>query len=508
MILSTSSNIWLHSSLEAVLSEQLSNRNHEVTIVRCQGLLNNYCTAMAEAKLDQDASLKKRKEICKKCTSRSDGIDMEYRFNSIYVDNFIDLSDKINIENTISDITPKNWKNLEFLEIPVGRYAAYEFVLTNKINSFFFDSQIFNFYLDQLKNTLLSLLSFNKILKTYKPDVIIFQNELYSTNRVVSKLAKNMQIETLHLTIGTDLEKFGSSYSIYRNPQVELEINSSQEWLAWSKIPLGKNEISQVFKGIMYKVKARSAFTYSSKTTGKNEIETYEFFNLDKDLPVCLALTSSFDERFAADLVDIAPYKIYERDSQIFKNQWQWVANLIELFQERPDMQLIIRIHPRFFPNKRDNKFSPNLIYFQELSKTLPKNVVINWPGQSISIYEVAQVTDVCLNATSSAGLEMLNLGIPVICHDIENLFAYPQEFNKKPLDINEYLSHIDNSIKEGWSLTNVVNATRWNSFRFHKLARSLEISIPLRSKWSFLRILNGIDFALGTGSFEFNYLM
>lgn len=488
------SNIWLHSSVEAVLADQLSRDGHDVIVVRCKGLLNHFCPAMSEAGLHQDSESSKREQICSKCIARGNNIDSEYRFNSISLDSYSNSSDVEIINTWKSKLRNEKWADFEVGNIPLGRIAAYEFLLTNKLNSRIIPTNLWPHYLGQFINTANTYLSMQRLILDQKPEGIIVHNSLYSSNRVVVKIAEKLDIPTFHLGVGTDLKHYGDSFSLYSSIQDEIELNTSDGWKLVSSQPLTEERIKPVIENFLQAAKSKSAFTYSSKVEGTKPSELFSHLGMGKDLPVCVALLSSADERFAADLVGALPYSLAELDTLNFNSQIDWVKYLIDLFSKRDDIQLVIRVHPRLFPNKREKVLSEAGKALKEAFSELPDNVTINWPEDNIALYDLAQITDVCLNATSSAGGELLALGIPVVCHEPERLFSYPREFNIVPAGISDYESAIDEALRQGWTYTNTLNAFRWKAFQFNDVARSLAESLPLRSKWSLLRIANGID--------------
>src|SRR5690606_6941171 len=93
------------------------------------------------------------------------------------------------------------------------------------------------------------------------------------------------------------------------------------------------------------------------------------------------------------------------------------------------DLFLIIRVHPREFPNKRDSLKSDHALELEQTLSELPENVRVNWPSDNISLYDLAQIMDVCLNSWSTAGKEMGTLGIPVVLYSADLVF-YPADLN------------------------------------------------------------------------------
>ena len=120
-------------------------------------------------------------------------------------------------------------------------------------------------------------------------------------------------------------------------------------------------------------------------------------------------------------------------------------------YKVRPDLFLIIRVHPREFPNHREGQKSKNAELYEKLLTNLPSNIVVNWPSDNISVYDLAEHVDLVLNGFSSSGLEMALLGIPVL--------SYANEWNTYPIDLDtkidtrdDLFASIDGLIEAGWS--------------------------------------------------------
>ena len=84
-----------------------------------------------------------------------------------------------------------------------------------------------------------------------------------------------------------------------------------------------------------------------------------------------------------------------------------WIRALVRYVARREDLCLIIRVHPREFPNKREMVLSEHAKMLQVALSELPDNVKVNWPTDKVSLYDLANITDAFANAWSSAGKEM-----------------------------------------------------------------------------------------------------
>jgi glycosyltransferase involved in cell wall biosynthesis len=97
-----------------------------------------------------------------------------------------------------------------------------------------------------------------------------------------------------------------------------------------------------------------------------------------------------------------------------FPNMLDWTLQTIKYFATRPDLQLIVRIHPaeiRQIPRSRQ-------LMTDEIKRafpTLPKNVFIIPPESSISTYATMQKCNAVIIYGTKTGVELTSAGVPVI---------------------------------------------------------------------------------------------
>jgi hypothetical protein len=125
--------------------------------------------------------------------------------------------------------------------------------------------------------------------------------------------------------------------------------------------------------------------------------------NLSADKKLWVLFTSSTDET-AGDPDMKGP----------FDTQLAWVREVVEWVSTRPDVQLIIKVHPNLAGNHYIGKAIDELRIYEEMRANLPSNVRIAMPEDSVDAYLLAEEADVGLTYGSIIGLEMAMLGKPV----------------------------------------------------------------------------------------------
>ena len=126
------------------------------------------------------------------------------------------------------------------------------------------------------------------------------------------------------------------------------------------------------------------------------------------------------------------------------------IRALIGYVEGKENLALIIRVHPREFPNKREGVLSEHARILQAVLAGLPPNVKVNWPTDHVSLYDLANIADVFANGWSTAGKEMAWLGLPVVLYS-NDLTLYPPSLNYVGTTKPEYFRQIEQALNDGW---------------------------------------------------------
>lgn len=204
---------------------------------------------------------------------------------------------------------------------------------------------------------------------------------------------------------------------------------------------------------------------------------------------------SSTDEIVAAKTIKRGVANNYP--GMVFENQFNWVSETIMWTSKRPEINLIIRLHPRDLPNKRDSIISEQHSKWIGLLADLPPNVVVNHPDQQISFKEVCVISDVLVTGWSSTAIEAMLLGKPVVTYD-QHLPGFPKDLHLTGESKKEYFNNLDTALRQSTYQDHEEVANRWLT---HSLVRgSIPLSGGLFSKWRttgpviIRKIFSGVD--------------
>ncbi len=461
------------------MAEGLTERGASVTTVRCGTMLIAHCVAMSAAGVTAAAALATRKQVCTACMKRRDLLDSTMPFESVVLDQRIDPADRATALATRSAVNVDTWMQFELDGVPIGRYAAYEFLLDNKVVGTDIPDALWPQYLDKLDQSIVTYLAGKRLLAEQKPDVVLVYNRLYAVNHAFCSAATTLGIPTYTLQGGGHVVRRAETMTLFRDTESLDEVFRTPAWAEYRATPIGAPEVQLVSEHFAGLLEASSAFAYSSAFEASQPSELRARFAVPDGAPVLLVPMSSEDEINAARLADVLPAQ--STRTSLFADQFEWIAYLFRFATAHPSLHLIIRLHPRMFPNKRENVLSPIVGRIMELLDTRPANVSLNLPTDDVSLYDLMQIVDVLLNFRSSAGAELAAFGVPVVVPANRDFFTYPDELNRIGRTEAEYGELIEQALATGWSIEQTRRAFRWFAFLFSRVAVDLSDSVHSR---------------------------
>jgi hypothetical protein len=88
-----------------------------------------------------------------------------------------------------------------------------------------------------------------------------------------------------------------------------------------------------------------------------------------------------------------------------------WIRRTIQFFAQHPEIQLVIRVHP----GEQLTHGPSMLTVIQSALPALPDHIHVVRPEEKVNTYDIMQISSLGLVYTTTTGLEMALLGIPVI---------------------------------------------------------------------------------------------
>lgn len=466
--------IWVHAFPEALFVEALKQEGHEIFYLSCGGEFRSYCNAMSARNLSLDADPKLKEQVCVACRRNRDIIKRNFDFEGADLTSLLDDEDRRQADAMLEEHGPANYLDLSLDGVQIGRYALYEFLLNEKKKSLSLSDEDWKRFVPYLRNALLAFFAAKKVLEQEKIDRLICYNAYYAVNHIFCAVAQHRGVPSYSLHAGENLSNQLMTLSV-SGELTYPNRNADANWLRYQELPSSKSNIAAVSKHFLSLFEGLNVFAYSAPAASEKQ-DLRKYFGVPDGSQILLATMSSQDERIAAQAIGVMP----QTPGILFPSQIDWIEALLEYARSNEDVFLIVRVHPRDFPNKREGVKSTQAFELEKLFSSLPSNVAVNWPSQSISIYDLAEIVDVVLNGWSSVGKEMTLFGIPVVIYSSALIGAvYPSSLNYLGETKDDYFAQIAQALKDGWDGKRIIEAYRW--YAYEQGRSSIDISESFR---------------------------
>jgi hypothetical protein len=448
--------IWIHAFPEAVVVEALAKAGHEIIYVACDRQFADYCVAMSASGVPFGAGEAERRAVCDRCRVHAGLIGERFRFPMTELGAWLRPDDEAAIQEVVAGAQRGDPSATQFSGLPVGRFALYQMLVRRKRMGLDFSDEEWSEYQVQLAATVRAALALERIFAEHRPDRAIVYNGLYSINRVCGEIAERSGAPAYFLHAGGNLAHRLQTLMVGREHTFRFYPELLREWPRWREQPVSAPTARLVTDHFVELLRGRSSFVYSAVKRGA-PFSMREHFGIPPAARILVATLGSYDEEFAAEMVGARVHSA----PPMFPMQADWIRALCDFVAVREDLFLVVRVHPREFPNRRERVQSEHGRLLQQALAGLPKNARVNWPEERISLYDLAEEADVFLNSWSSVGKEMSLLGRPVVTYSPQLLF-YPPDLNYAAHSRNEYFSLIDRALADGWSAERIRAVYRW----------------------------------------------
>jgi len=301
-----------------------------------------------------------------------------------------------NIKNRVNQLSINECKNFIYKDVKVGTLSVNSVIRYFK-GSLNPDKDKYESVLrSELINAIISTDAAEKVVKEEKPDVLVTRHLGYSSWGSFAEYCKSKRIrvcspgqgytkDTLRFDI-FDIDDVNDAFSKYYSEVRNKKLLNNEE-----------------------EKKLRS---FLEKRTAGKEGDTIVYDFSPNEIEENLFEFSKYDKTYA--MFPNVPW-----DSSLlnanrgFKGVYEWISCTIELFKNKPNYQLIIKIHPsELRVMKSENTV---LDYINNSFGSLPKNIRIVSPGTKISPYVLLSFIAAGIVYNGTIGLEMALQGIPVI---------------------------------------------------------------------------------------------
>jgi len=247
-------------------------------------------------------------------------------------------------------------------------------------------------------------------LRQNRPDVVVVPNGTIQELGVVYRVARHLKLPVVTYEFSDQRQRIWLAY----NSEV-MRQDTAKLWEASKDQPLREDQLERMRSLMMARQRAAMWENFARLWQGKpaeGGEQARRKLGLDQR-PVVLLATNVLGDSLTLG-------------RQVFsKSMAEWISRTVQYFIGRPDVQLVIRIHPGEVLTHGQSMAD----VVQEVLPRLPENIRLIRASDEINTYDLIEVADVGLVYTTTVGLEMAMMGLPVIVagqtHYRERGFTY-----------------------------------------------------------------------------------
>ncbi len=386
------------STVDSLVGVGLSLKGANVSYLLCDQFLNNCIMKTYRNNVSLEKNNYRNTKLCDDCYKCGKIAFQNTNFNQIKLSSYF----KNLHEEKIKKILKKNNSLKKILSFKINKIDIGEQVHASicryyAVGDFTKEKNLSSVAKSYFKSALKAYFSIEELLKEKKFDTIIVNHGFYIPQGILAEIARKKNIDFVTWTTGARKNSI-----IFSHNNIYYKDFTTEPISRWKNINLKKIEK----KTINY---------LNSKALGIND---YKY----KDNKVILDASSLFIKNkidLNKPLIGLTTNVIWDAQitysDTIFKNMMEWVIQTIIYFKKRPDLNLIIRVHPTEVNADRPAKEKVADKINKLFKNQLPQNVFIIKPEDETSTYSILDECNSILTYGTKLDMEYAARGFPII---------------------------------------------------------------------------------------------
>ena len=298
--------------------------------------------------------------------------------------------------------------------------AAFDTMYRCQVEDFDRNSDLYQLRLQRNRAALLAAL---KLLSDEKPDAVLIPNGLVSELAVVYQAARYLGLNGITYEFNDQLEQIWLAQN-----DIVMHQNTDALWAARGQTPLSEEQRQVIAEFEDARSHARK---YGKGTRFWQDVPPVGAEELRRTLgldgrPVVLLATNVLGDSLTLG-------------RHVFAHSMaEWISRTVMYFAQRPDVQLVVRVHP----GERLMK-GPSIVgVIESAVQQMPEHIHVIGPHEKVNTYDLMDIAALGLAYTTTVGMEMAMRGVPVVAAG--NTHYRGRGFTIDPCSWEEYFGQLD----------------------------------------------------------------
>jgi len=251
-----------------------------------------------------------------------------------------------------------------------------------------------------LEASLLTAFATRRVLEEGRYDVVVTNHGIYVPHGVINAVARQGGARTV-----TWNTAYRRQCAIFSHDETYHHTLMDEPVSAWEDMPWSQAREDEIMAYLQSRQRGDRDWIWFNRNASQDVDQFASTVGLDWSKPVVGMLTNVV---WDAQL---------HYPANAFRSMLDWLIKTIAYFQRRPDLQLLIRVHPGELapPGGVTMSRQPAAEEIRKAFPRLPKNVFVIPPENPLSTYAAMDRCDSVIIYGTKTGVELTSFGIPVI---------------------------------------------------------------------------------------------
>jgi hypothetical protein len=400
VLLATSIGSYAHAvSLESALAVALTLRGADVHALLCDDSLPACaeCEASLYPRLDDFVARGPRPDLCRDCYWPAEQIYRELGIRVHRYSDWLSDGDRQEAAATAQHQPIGGLRDLVVDGLAVGEHAlagTLRFFATGSLEEEPHGEAVLRRYLE---SALLTARATRRMLRQIRFASITVTHGIYVPWGIVTSAARREGVRVVTWNVAYRKRRFIFSHDdTYHHTLMNEPVEH------WQDMELKPQQERELMSYLASRREGLFDWIVFHRPTRQDPQEIAAKVGVDLSRPVIGCLTNvSWDAQL-------------HYPANAFPNMLEWLVATVEYFATRPDLQLLIRVHPAEisgFPVSRQ----PILAELRKRIPVLPANVIIVPPESGLSSYALMSLCNAAIIYGTKMGVELSSIGLPII---------------------------------------------------------------------------------------------
>jgi len=400
VLMATAIGSYAHAvTLESALAAALTFRGAEVHALLCDGTMSACaeCEASIYPDLRRFVQHGPSRDLCRDCSWPAEAVYNRLGLKVHRMSEWLTPADRGEARRVGSTLPLDQIEHFVYDGLNIGEHAhagALRFFATGTLHDEPLAEPILRRYLE---SALLTAFASRNLIRTIGFQSAVFTHGIYVPWGIVGEVARQERVQVSNWNVAYRKRRF-----IFSHDDTYHHTLLSEPRDHWERLELSAAQERELLHYLGSRREGMFDWIVFHRPTSQDPAAIAKQIGLDPSKPVIGLLTNvSWDAQL-------------HYPANAFPNMLEWLVQTCEYFATRPDLQLLIRVHPAEisgFPPSRQ----PILT---ELRKRLPRlaaNIIVVPPESGLSTYALMSLCNSAIIYGTKMGVELTSVGLPVI---------------------------------------------------------------------------------------------